>query len=82
MATCPQCLNDYPSIHIGTDGLCYGCHLDTYIPPDYQAREQYVWHETWRHHNATQRPDTGVPFLDKHNDVWTLLALSKRKPRI
>lgn len=82
MAKCSECEHEMPEIDIRADGLCYGCHLDTYIPRDYQALERYVWDEVWGHDNATHRPQMGVAFLDQHNDIWELIAACVRKPRI
>lgn len=45
-------------------GLCEGCRLDTWLPPDYWRKEDYVDEPAFGHANATAHPPTGVAFLD------------------
>ncbi|KKL81307.1 hypothetical protein LCGC14_1996100 [marine sediment metagenome] len=59
--TCPRChgKKEHPNRPI-----CYGCHLDGYIPRWYPAEEGYEFVEAFGHSNATDHPQTGVPILD------------------
>jgi hypothetical protein len=45
-------------------GLCYGCHLDQYIPRWYREAEGYVRCETDGTRKACRRPRTGLSILD------------------
>jgi len=44
--------------------LCYGCHLDLWLPAGYQRREAYRWCPIDRVSRATGRPKTGREILD------------------
>ena len=53
---------------------CYGCHLDTLIPPDYPAKELYEFDLVWGRSNATAHPETGVPILDDNRPLLREIA--------
>lgn len=46
------------------NGVCYGCHLDTFIPADYTRKERYAYDPAFAQINATAHPLTGVEILD------------------
>lgn len=80
---CPRCgeRNGDPFYFHG-DGLCDGCHWDTYIPRGYVIAERYSIDPVWGHRNATQRPPLNVEFLDREGlKICRALLLIKNKPR-
>lgn len=81
---CPQCRETYGDpLYMARGRRCFGCWLDTFIPPNYQRREHYVYDSVWHHLNATRRPPLGVPFLDtKAGKLSEMLLMCKNKPRI
>ena len=79
---CARC-GDRVADHYLEGGLCYSCHLDTYIPRGYQRAEKYEWDELWEHWNATCRPALGVPFLDRDGpEMRGEMLMAKRKPPV
>jgi DNA-binding CsgD family transcriptional regulator len=66
MPICRQCGDEVADERYITDGLCYSCQIDTWIPEGYEDRELYKYDTTWGHENATCRPATGIQFLDRH----------------
>ena len=44
--------------------VCYGCRCDSYLPRDYERRENYITDEVTRLAVATEHPSTGVALLD------------------
>jgi hypothetical protein len=61
---CAECGDRVPEYY-AVGSVCYGCHLDTYVPVWYAWKEAYRWDPTWNHPNATRRPLLGVAFLDE-----------------
>jgi len=61
---CQGCQQEVPA-HNAPNGVCYGCHLDGYIPTWYPDAEKYAPAGfPCDHTNATEHPRTGVPILD------------------
>ena len=68
LGLCKGCNRVYPE-HYLTDWLCEDCRLDTWIPDWFEAEEDYIWIEAFKHSNATRRPMTGIEWFDKTNHL-------------
>ena len=62
-ARCVDCGKGFPAYYL-CRGLCETCRIATWLPADYQRREEYAFDRVWQHSNARKKPPTGVPFLD------------------
>lgn len=79
---CKACNKDVADALFMRGGICFGCWLDSFIPPNYQRREHYAYDPVWGQLNATRRAPLGVPFLDaKGSKVCDILRLTKQRPR-
>ena len=61
----------------GRLGICYGCHLDTWLPPWFEEREDYERVLVGVHtamERARRLPRAGVPFLDAGSSMPTEAA--------
>jgi len=63
LSLCRNCWARVPE-HYMVGVVCYGCHLDGYIPEGYERSEAYRPDPLWGHANATRHPPLGVEFLD------------------
>ena len=64
--------------------VCDACQCDSWIPDlrAFQVAECYRFDATWGHANATERPATGIDWLDrKSQSVFEYLKACKHKVR-